>query len=552
MEETPNLDKKIDNSNTQTVNIPKKEYKLIKDNITYIIHIELEEKDSNSIIIIKASLIINHMFYLYEDIIDLNHLIKIFGDVENIEQGYQKLINLFDLNKAKIKDVMIDKFVMLNLVINNTLNYEIKLMKTNKEENIIINNICFYMKYKRGKKIKELIEKYSNLEKEYIQMKNDLTKENTALKLQVNNLNRNIWCNRINNINYQFNTNSNQNVPKIDEKDDENHITIEGFYSVWCMLKLNPINYIENGKKVTLNLVGIGMSNQRIILINLSTMKVHQTLEASNTVYSLCQFSNNSKYLFCSVSSGFIIVYKLKENNTYEEIQRIQKPEDLRRGEINKVITLSNGDLASVDRKSVTIWKQKKDDKNNLIDEFSFFKEILTDYDTCQLIEVNPNVFACAMYRPKIIKIFNNNGIDYPLLGTINNVESHGNNSNGMAKINEKIFCSGGRNTYIYIICVEPVEILQKIKLIEEFTYTKIIFLHVSIDGYLFTCYDKDIIQYKIIKDENNNFIELNKMNIISNKENVCNSIITTDNGKIFYQDKKDKNRFFLTSYKTS
>ena len=318
------------------------------------------------------------------------------------------------------------------------------------------------------------------------------------------------------------------------------------------MLKLNPINYIEKEKKVTLNLVGIGMSNQRIILINLSTMKVHQTLGASNTVYSLCQFSNNSKYLFCSISSGFIIIYKLKENNTYEEIQRIQKPEGLRRGEINKVITLSNGDLASVDRKSVTIWKQKKDDKNNLIDEFSFFKEILTDYDTCQLIEVNPNVFACAMYSPKLIKIFNNNGNDYPLLGTINNVESHGNNSNGMAKINEKIFCLGGKNTYIYIICVEPVEILQKIKLIEELTYMNIIFLHVSIDGYLFTCYNKDIIQYKIIKDENNNFIELKKINIINNKENVCNSIITTDNAKIFYQDKKDKNRFFLTSYKTS
>ena len=175
METTSNLDKKEDISKKQKVNMSKKEYKLIKDNIEYIIHIELEEKDSNSIIIIKTSLIINYMFYLYEDIIDLNYLIKIFENVENIEQGYQRLLYLFEINKVEIKDVIIDKFVMLNLVINNALNFEIKLVKTNKEENIII---------------KELIEKYTNLEKEYIKMKNDLTKENTALKLQVDNLNR--------------------------------------------------------------------------------------------------------------------------------------------------------------------------------------------------------------------------------------------------------------------------------------------------------------------------------------------------------------------------
>ena len=121
------------------------------------------------------------------------------------------------------------------------------------------------------------------------------------------------------------------------------------------MLKLNPINYIKDNQNLTLNLVGIGTSDPKIVLVNISTMKLHQTIQTASTVYSLSQFYNNSKYLFCSLSTGFILVYKLKENNEYEEIQKLQKPEGLSRREINKVITLSNGDLAGADRKSVSI-----------------------------------------------------------------------------------------------------------------------------------------------------------------------------------------------------
>ena len=49
-------------------------------------------------------------------------------------------------------------------------NIEIKLVAINKSESEII---------------KELIEKYSSLEKEYIIMKDQLTKENTSLKQQL-------------------------------------------------------------------------------------------------------------------------------------------------------------------------------------------------------------------------------------------------------------------------------------------------------------------------------------------------------------------------------
>ena len=478
---------------------------------------------------------------MYEEILNLNYIQKIFPNCSNINEGFQNLIKIFENKKVEIKDIIIDKHILLNLIINREENFELKLFKVNKSENDII---------------KELIEKYCSLEKKYDEMKKSF--DNLLLKYRiprqtVNNYNYNYNYNNnyVNtfNTNFNYNNYNNSSGQEIEEKDDENHISLGGNFSIWCMIKLNPINYIKDNQNLTLNLVGIGTSDPKIVLVNISTMKLHQTIQTASTVYSLSQFYNNSKYLFCSLSTGFILVYKLKENNEYEEIQKLQKP--VRRGEINKVITLSSGDLAGADRKSVSIWKQKKDEKNNLIDKFEYYKEILTDYDTCHLVEVNPNVFACAMHSPKMIKIFNNNGIDYPLLGTINNVESHGNNSNGMAKINDQLFCSGGTNHFMYIVCVEPIQLIQTIKVFNGSIYDNLSFIHVTSNGFLFTSYENYIIIYKIVTDEDNNFIELKLINTIDNQYYGSKAIITTDEGKIFYQV-KGKQRFFLTSFKTS
>ena len=317
------------------------------------------------------------------------------------------------------------------------------------------------------------------------------------------------------------------------------------------MIKLNSINYTEDNKTNILNLAAIGLGNGKIILINLSTLKVHQEIKSINTIYSLAQFNNNPNYLISSLSSGFIIIYKLN-NKIYEEIQRLQKPQDLRRGEFNKVITLSNGDLATAERRAISIWKQKKDNEGKKIEEFEFYKEILTNYDTCQIIEVNPNAFACAIYTSKQIKVFNNNGNDYPLLGVISNAESQGSNSNGMAKINDRIFCSGGKNYYIYIVGINPVQLIQKIKLVKENSLTNISFMHMSKNGNLFTSYNNKIIQFKACKDENNNFIELEETFTLDDKEEGSSPIITTDDGKIFYQQKGNNYgiRFYFTNFK--
>ena len=236
---------------------------------------------------------------------------------------------------------------------------------------------------------------------------------------------------------------------------------------IWCMLKLNNIIYND----VNLNLVAIGFEDKKIIIVNLLRMEIHQVLNTDATVYSLTQFKNDSKYLICSLSDGKLILYIFK-GNKYQIHHTLKKPENLDKGEINKVITLSDGNLATAERGAISIWKPILDIEEK---KFEFLKEIITDYDTCQLLEVNPNFLACAMYSPKQINVYKKNVDGYLLLGEITNAESHGNNSNGMAKINDKLFCSGGKNNIINIVLVEPVQIIKKIILGElNYQYIKV------------------------------------------------------------------------------
>ena len=328
------------------------------------------------------------------------------------------------------------------------------------------------------------------------------------------------------------------------DKNKENYILIEIWSQIWCMLKLNKIEYIEQNMNIRLNLVAVGFSNGKIIIINLNTSKIHQEFKTPNTVYSLAQFKDDSKYLICSLSNGKLFIFILN-GVKYEEYQILEKPPEIKKGGINKVITLSDGTLATADHGSISIWKSNIEEG---IKKFEFFKEIITNNDTCQLLEVNPEIFVCAIYTSKLINLYKNDGYEYQLLGKIINVESHGNNSNGMAKINENIFCSGGKYGHIYIISVNPIQIIQKIIISEGLNYIR--FLYNSNDGFIFTALIDKIIQYKIIKDNADNFIQLEKYNIIEDGQDNT-AIITTDDGKIFYNQKYKNNmtKLFLLEY---
>ena len=52
----------------------------------------------------------------------------------------------------------------------------------------------------------------------------------------------------------------------------------------------------------------------------------------------------------------------------------------MKRREINKVIALSDCNLATAERGVLSIWKPKIEDG---IKKFEFFKELITDNDTC-------------------------------------------------------------------------------------------------------------------------------------------------------------------------
>ena len=328
-----------------------------------------------------------------------------------------------------------------------------------------------------------------------------------------------------------YNCKSLKNPPKIskwiNKNEEDIHIILDTTSKIWCMLKLNEISNKQNNEQLNLNLVALGLWN-KIIIINLINMEIYQEIKTSSTVYSLARFKENSKYLISSLEDGQIFIYQLI-NNEYKQFQILEKPKEIQRGEINKVITLNDGNIATAERGALSIWKPKKGK-----DLFEFFKEIITKDDTCQLLEINPNMFACAIYRKRLINIYKNDGNKFPLLGQIKDVESHGNNSNGMAKINDNLFCSGGEGCYLYVISVIPVQVIQTI-IIGKRNYNDYIhFVHKSYDEFIFASTGKQIIQYQIIKDKDNNFIKLEEIYEIEDG-NDNSAIITTEEGKILY-----------------
>ena len=503
------------------------EYKIIQENKIYNIKLIKEEKNSIKKIKISISFVLNNVFYIYEQYIN-QYLEK--EENENLEKTYQELAELIKKENIKIllnnKDIQfISLFIFMK---SNTKTFKLTLVNNSDKD-----------------KLDEITKNYISLEKDFIELKKkpQLPQIRTPFHGRTH-AERNPFIHHFYNLN---NNNNNNNIES--KKIDGSHITLDTYSSIWCMLKLNKIVYNKNNENITLNLVALGLGDAKIILINLSKMEVHQSLKTSNTVYSLAQFNNDNKYLISSISNGSLMIYKLKEDK-YELFQTIEKPLKIKKGEINKVITLSDGNLATAERGALSIWKPKIEKGEK---KFEFFKEIITDYDTCQLIEVNPQFIACAIYNPKLINVYKKSGDDYILHGQIKNALSHGSNSNGMTKINDNIFCSGGKSGFIYIVCVEPVQVIQKIML-GIGLISEVGFLHRSNDGFIFTSLRGKIFQLKIINDEDGNFIKLQNFDVIDDGANSDEPIITTNDGKIFYkqinENSNGKSTFFLTNYK--
>ena len=516
-------------------NILKNEFNIIKNDIIYNIKLLLDKTNIVERIKIVISFVINNIFQIYEVYLDQCPGIGTFDDYKKI---YQELIDQIKNENIEIIHSSKDnKFILLKLYINEGIRF-ISLSISDCDDKI---------------KLNELISNYISLSENYKQIKQikkntindpfDINGENDNHSIISNN--ENINDDNNNNI-FFYNNIDNDQITY--ENSDQNHIILNTSAKIWCMLILNKFTYINNNENLNLNLVALGLI-YKIILIDLNTMSIYQEITTPSTVYSLAQFNDNTKDLICSLSNGKLIIYILKDNK-YEEFQVLEKPEDLNRGEINKVITLSNGDLATAERGALSIWKPKISEGKK---KFEFFKEIITDNDTCHLLEVNPQIFACATRISDEIRVYKNDENEYPIIGKIENVPSQGSNSNCMVKINNKTFCSGGNFCFIYIISIEPVQVIQKIKLEKKYDWDYVYFLIKSNDGFIFTSTGEKIIQFKIVKDEDDNFVKLEKFDIIQDAiEN--HTIAITEDNKIFYKqiidNSDEKTNLFLTKYK--
>ena len=392
--------------------------------------------------------------------------------------------------------------------------------------------------------------------KEYINIKKLLVNSFSSNIYNYNyiiNLNNIITTTSSNDYKKNFITNDNlQYIPINPNNEDKsninNKILIKSFSydklkelnynkNIWCMKKLNTINI--NPQK-SLELIAIGGDNSsKILILDIVSFRVYQKLNHhENTVYSLDQFKDTPNFLFSSSEDKTVNIYNLNSQYKYELIQIIKKTEDKDGGEINKVIALSNKLLVTSDHRSITIWKSNII-KNNKINYEELY-EIIINKDTCHLLEVNPSIFVATQYHN--FQVYKNDDKSFPLLGELN-IESHGDSSNGLCKINDKIVCCAGEDCF-HIINVEPLQVIQKIYNQE----TEFLYINCTKEDYLYYKGRKYIYQHKIIKDEDNNFVELDKCNKYLIEESFLSyerAMLPFDDGRIFFVEKIKGKKFY-------
>ena len=122
------------------------------------------------------------------------------------------------------------------------------------------------------------------------------------------------------------------------------------------------------------------------------------------------------------------------------------------------------------------------------------------------------------------------------------NVASHGYSSNGLCKINDKLICSGANN-YFFIICIAPLQVIQKFPIKNTIVY----YIYITKEDYLYCRGEDCIAQYKIIKDEDNNFTELVEMDKYHIKKFGFyeRAILPFDDGRIFFVDYSKERKLY-------
>ena len=449
---------------------------------------------------------------------------------EFCENNYNHYTEFFNNIYPLAQDINNFKNLILKLITKNSEEREIINDEIENEEAIFNNN----QEYESIKIKSLLIESFSKsiTNYNYINNVNNIIRCTFVKDTIIKNLR-----NEINFIkNFELKSDINNIENKIFIKSISKNITKDYNSQTWCIIKLNDI-FINSKQK--LELIAIAGSNNKILILDSLKFNIYQMIEEHKSiVFSLAQYKNNFNYLFSSSEDRTINIYKLNIHFKFELIQKLKKSRE-NVGEISKIIILENKLLISGDNNSITIWKSNIENENNI--NYKEFFEIIINRDICNLLEVNPFIFIATQFsHGGYFQVYKNDEQNFPLIGELKNIRVVGISSNSLVKIDDNLVCSTAIN-YFYLISIEPLQIIQKIKISSD-KFTQIFYIYVTQDNYLY-CKGKyqSIIQYKIIKDEDNNFLELREIGIFKYGNNISfeRAILPFDDGRIFYVDEK-------------
>ena len=289
-------------------NIYPDENKLIEKEENILEYKKFELKKNNKIYEIDICKTIDKIYFkhlnygikLNEE--ELSHIFKII--LSSIDEAYRYIANIFNKNKVKIKDLSDDKikliFCLYDEINDNIKEIEIDLIHNKKNKDYIIT---------------ELANKYNQLEKEVISLKNDFKilkdkvlksmnqKKNMENQKQIdkNNQNENKDQSRLS-------KNSKKKIEIYDNNDINNNNINEN--------KNNKIN--DEKVKININEYKINVDLQ---LLNEITDNSFCSNIEDNTFCIFNSYKKNLSYLIYSIKSKSILCYNFDEKKIIKEIK---------------------------------------------------------------------------------------------------------------------------------------------------------------------------------------------------------------------------------------
>ena len=301
------INKSISNEENKFENLlDYEEYYLIKEKAGYKFIIGKRSKN----IIIKCK---NYELILNNN--DLSILSK--SIIKTIDDAYLFIINIFEENKVKIKDININKTISLLLninIYNKPKDIEIILLYNKANKDLIINELNNnYNNLKND--INNLNNKINILRKEIIkltfdQINNNIqiinNKDNKINNNKIKELNENINNEYRNKINYKFKKEANLKY-KLDITNTNYSYGLNDIFEIFISYKDNK-EYLISSNKNNFNLDIFTLLNNTIIL----SLKGHKNI--IGTIRYFINKKNYNEYLISADDNKIVIIWDITNN----------------------------------------------------------------------------------------------------------------------------------------------------------------------------------------------------------------------------------------------